>query len=204
MRDKNWRQVHGGRRDDTCDHGLSRSWKVKVCKKKKKKTPWGHTTRNTPERSITHTAFFSKRWVSTIFFDLTAGMYFYFDNIWYTSYLVYTKYHTQFAKKAKIWSKILLGLSHFENDEVYFSFCKIYVYVNECKKLENAQRKMKMLAFSFSDKSFGETQRGCAKGEDRPHHARTHAHNLVEVKKQICYRAIVSFTGRSPRWRIRF
>ena len=26
-----------GRRDDICDHGLSRSWKVKVCKKKRKK-----------------------------------------------------------------------------------------------------------------------------------------------------------------------
>ena len=30
MRDKNWRQEPGGRRDDTCDHGLSRSWKVEV------------------------------------------------------------------------------------------------------------------------------------------------------------------------------
>ena len=36
MRDKNLRQEPGGRRDDTCDHGLSRSWKVEVCKKKKK------------------------------------------------------------------------------------------------------------------------------------------------------------------------
>ena len=27
----------GGRRDDTCDHGLSRSWKVKVRENKKKK-----------------------------------------------------------------------------------------------------------------------------------------------------------------------
>ena len=26
----------GGRRDDTCDHGLSRSWKVNVCEKKKR------------------------------------------------------------------------------------------------------------------------------------------------------------------------
>ena len=44
MRDKSWRHVPGGRRDDTCDHGLSRrslrvnktsyelSWKVKVIK----------------------------------------------------------------------------------------------------------------------------------------------------------------------------
>ena len=30
MRDKNWRHVPGGRRDDTWDHSLSRSWKVKV------------------------------------------------------------------------------------------------------------------------------------------------------------------------------
>ena len=37
MRDKNRRQELGGRRDDTCDHGLSRSWKVDVCLKKKKK-----------------------------------------------------------------------------------------------------------------------------------------------------------------------
>ena len=36
MRDKNGRQQSGGRRDDTCDHGLSRSWEVKVCEKKKK------------------------------------------------------------------------------------------------------------------------------------------------------------------------
>ena len=27
---KNWRQEHGGKRDDTCDHGLSRSWKLYV------------------------------------------------------------------------------------------------------------------------------------------------------------------------------
>ena len=31
------RQEPGGRKDDTCDHGLSRSWTVKVCEKKKKK-----------------------------------------------------------------------------------------------------------------------------------------------------------------------
>ena len=37
MRDKNWRQEPGGRRDDTGDHDLSRSWKVKVYEKKKKK-----------------------------------------------------------------------------------------------------------------------------------------------------------------------
>ena len=36
MRDKNWRQEPGGRRDDTCDRGLSRSWKVDVCENKKK------------------------------------------------------------------------------------------------------------------------------------------------------------------------
>ena len=35
MRDK-W-QEPGGRRDDTCGHGLFRSWKVEVCKKKMKK-----------------------------------------------------------------------------------------------------------------------------------------------------------------------
>ena len=34
MRDKNGRQKPGGRRDDTCNHGLSRSWKVNVTKKK--------------------------------------------------------------------------------------------------------------------------------------------------------------------------
>ena len=28
--DKNSRQEPGGRRDDTCDHGLSRSWKIEV------------------------------------------------------------------------------------------------------------------------------------------------------------------------------
>ena len=33
VRDKNSRQEPGGRRDDTCDHGLSRSWKVEVCNK---------------------------------------------------------------------------------------------------------------------------------------------------------------------------
>ena len=27
----------GGRREDTCDHGLSRSWKVNVCEKMKGK-----------------------------------------------------------------------------------------------------------------------------------------------------------------------
>ena len=38
MRDKNGRQEPGGRRDDTCDHGLSsRSWKVNVCEEEKKK-----------------------------------------------------------------------------------------------------------------------------------------------------------------------
>ena len=38
-RDKNWRQEPGGgERDDTCDHGLlSRSWKVDVCERTKKK-----------------------------------------------------------------------------------------------------------------------------------------------------------------------
>ena len=35
MRGKNRRQGPGGKRDDTCDHGLSRSWKVDVKKKKK-------------------------------------------------------------------------------------------------------------------------------------------------------------------------
>ena len=38
---KNEGKSRGGRRDDTCDHGLlSRSWKVKVDEKKKKKL-WG-------------------------------------------------------------------------------------------------------------------------------------------------------------------
>ena len=32
MRDRNWRQ-EPGRRDDTCDHGFPRSWKVEVCEK---------------------------------------------------------------------------------------------------------------------------------------------------------------------------
>ena len=36
MRDKNGRQEPGGR-DDTCDHVLSRSWKVEVREEKKKK-----------------------------------------------------------------------------------------------------------------------------------------------------------------------
>ena len=36
MRDENSRRQPGGR-DDTCDHGLSRSWKVDVCEEKKKK-----------------------------------------------------------------------------------------------------------------------------------------------------------------------
>ena len=35
MRDKNRRQQPGGTRVGNCDHGLSRSWEVKVCKKKK-------------------------------------------------------------------------------------------------------------------------------------------------------------------------
>ena len=39
MHDKNWGQEPGERRDDTRDHGLSRSWKVDVCEKKKKCKP---------------------------------------------------------------------------------------------------------------------------------------------------------------------
>ena len=36
MRDKKMKARTGGRRDDTCDHGLlSRSWKVEVCEKKR-------------------------------------------------------------------------------------------------------------------------------------------------------------------------
>ena len=35
IRDTNLRQEPGGRRDDTCDHGLSRSWKVEACETKK-------------------------------------------------------------------------------------------------------------------------------------------------------------------------
>ena len=38
MRDITQRQEPGGRRDDTCDRGLSRSWKVDVFEKKNKKT----------------------------------------------------------------------------------------------------------------------------------------------------------------------
>ena len=38
MRDKNWRKEPRGRRDDTCDHGLSRSWKVDVCEEKKRRS----------------------------------------------------------------------------------------------------------------------------------------------------------------------
>ena len=42
MRDKNSRQEPGGRRDDTtCDHGLSRSWKVGVHEMKKEKEKKG-------------------------------------------------------------------------------------------------------------------------------------------------------------------
>ena len=37
MRDKNWNQEPGGSRDDTCEHGLSRSWKVKVWEKEEEK-----------------------------------------------------------------------------------------------------------------------------------------------------------------------
>ena len=37
MRDKTEAKEQGGRRDDTCDHGLSRSWIVDVCEKKIKK-----------------------------------------------------------------------------------------------------------------------------------------------------------------------
>ena len=49
MRDKNRRQELGGRKDDTCDHGLSRSWEVNVCEKKKKKVRVG----STPSRDLT-------------------------------------------------------------------------------------------------------------------------------------------------------
>ena len=35
MRDNIRRQEPGARRDDTCNHGLSRSWKVEVREKKK-------------------------------------------------------------------------------------------------------------------------------------------------------------------------
>ena len=34
MRNKNRRQEPRGKTDDTCDHGMSRSWKAEVCKKK--------------------------------------------------------------------------------------------------------------------------------------------------------------------------
>ena len=37
MRDKHLRQEPRGKRDDTCDHGLSRNWKVKVWGVKRKK-----------------------------------------------------------------------------------------------------------------------------------------------------------------------
>ena len=37
MRDKNWRQEPGGRRDDTCDHGLVISWKGDRCVWNKRK-----------------------------------------------------------------------------------------------------------------------------------------------------------------------
>ena len=36
IRDKKWSQEAGARRDDPCDHGLSRSWKIEVYEKKKK------------------------------------------------------------------------------------------------------------------------------------------------------------------------
>ena len=42
VRDKNGRQEPGGS-DDTCDHGLSRSWKIDVCEEGKKK--WGGARR---------------------------------------------------------------------------------------------------------------------------------------------------------------
>ena len=41
MRDKNWMYVPGGRREDTGDHSLSRSCKVKVSQKKGPKYPSG-------------------------------------------------------------------------------------------------------------------------------------------------------------------
>ena len=51
MRDKKVKgQEPEGRRDDTCDHGLSRSWKVKVWKKKKKNMYTYTCLTNSPER----------------------------------------------------------------------------------------------------------------------------------------------------------
>ena len=46
----------GGERDDTCDHGLSRSWKVDVCeeekKRKKKVSDLTGTWRQTMEKKM--------------------------------------------------------------------------------------------------------------------------------------------------------
>ena len=49
---KIWRHVQGGRRDDTCDHRLSRSCKVKARIKRKRKKKWQVNSNHTPKNQI--------------------------------------------------------------------------------------------------------------------------------------------------------
>ena len=42
MRDKNWKQEPWGRKDNHCDHGLSRTCKVEVCEKEKEEVSQVH------------------------------------------------------------------------------------------------------------------------------------------------------------------
>ena len=70
MRDKDWRQEPGGR-DDTCDHGLSKSWKVDINMKK--------TEKKTVRRGLDYVDFFRLRAPST-----DCG---YVASTWYTCYM---------------------------------------------------------------------------------------------------------------------
>ena len=53
MRDKIERQEPGGRRDDTCDRGLSRNWKIDVYVKKKRVTQKCHECFDNMSRFLT-------------------------------------------------------------------------------------------------------------------------------------------------------
>ena len=90
MRDEKLRQEPGGRRDDTCDHGLSRSWKVEVSVKKKILHEGIHTPpRNTRDRSITQLAkmSFDESRRDATGHDAMTGIISY----WHTSYEEYTR-----------------------------------------------------------------------------------------------------------------
>ena len=65
MRDKKRKQEPGGRRDDTCDHCLSRSWKVKV---------WGKEKKQKTERSLIFVWWFLVRFCS-FFYCMPAGLH---------------------------------------------------------------------------------------------------------------------------------